>query len=168
MEESKKRNRLSYTEMKVSLVRNGWTPIGQDRHEKYSLFKMYFGSSGTTVRISLLEDPLMLELGDSLGVNIIELCHKGLGIYFDASSLNKLQEAISTAEENLLTIGIPFGRKYTFNTKKAARIKRRNNSLRKKFNLDSAEIKAYKDILRGEGTYSPEDIDSLAEDYLKY
>jgi hypothetical protein len=54
-------------------------------------------------------------------------------------------QAIINAEENLLTIGMPFTKDYQFHGKNVANKIRRNNRLRRMYNLDEKEAEDLKD-----------------------
>ena len=55
------------------------------------------------------------------------------------NDLTDMIKAIEYAEDNLLKIGMPFSPNYRFNGRNKANKKRRNNKLRKLYNLDELE-----------------------------
>lgn len=55
------------------------------------------------------------------------------------SEIEEMQQAILDAEDNLLLIGIPFTELYTFHGKNAVNKKRRNDSIRRRLDLNTRE-----------------------------
>ena len=134
------------------LCRNGWT---WHSYETDPIIKM--AASGddyfvyTNTFLGLYETKIMAAVSEHSG----HLCVDGhYGVLWLATveyecnpphSKNDLEDmmaAIGFAEDHLLKIGMPFTPDYQFSGRNAANKKRRNDKLRKIYNLDEMEEKA--------------------------
>lgn len=73
------------------------------------------------------------------GINWIDVKPLDFDIPYGLNELEDMKEAIIVAENNLLTIGVPFIEDYAFNGRNAANKKRRNDALRRKLKIEELE-----------------------------
>lgn len=124
---------------------NAWEWLCYDKDklseaDEYTQYKATFlGRTYSSTIIAIISDlPDHLQLDGHYGVLWLEAIYE----YDRAHTYDELadmQSAISIAEQNLLTIGMPFTKDYGFHSKNAANMKRRNEKLRRLYNLDELE-----------------------------
>ena len=129
------------------LSKNGWQWIHYekdllsitddlDQYKADFLGNLY--SSTVVALVSANEDHL--ELDGHYGVMWLEAVYENErnGCY-SFGDMEDMQSAIILAEENLLRIGMPFTPDYKFHGKNVANKKRRNEKLRRMYNLEQLE-----------------------------
>ena len=105
-------------------------------YSQYTLDVMGWGFN-STVRATVCSCEKHLEYHSTYGVLWLDIAkYECDNAPHSPSDLREMQLAIEHAENNLLTIGMPFVPDYKFNGKNKANKKRRNDSLRKQYGLD--------------------------------
>ena len=129
------------------LSRNGWEWLSYESEylsttdTLYQYKAEFLGREYSSTVVALVSDhPDHLELDGHYGVMWLEAIYEcdrdGCLSYHD---MKDMQQAIIYAEDNLLKIGMPFTPDYRFHGKNAANKKRRNDKLRRLYNLDEIE-----------------------------
>lgn len=119
--------------------------IKMDNTDDYFVYTMDFlGEYHTTVRVVVSEFSKHLVVDGHYGVLWIDAAKYECSPPYSERDLNDMIYAIEMAEENLLKIGMPFTPDYKFHGNKANR-KRRNDKLRKLYNLDELEKKGWEE-----------------------
>lgn len=157
-------NKLSYRDFGTILERNGWKENEETEDVKnthYYEMTLLSNNYNTTVRIWISESKETNDINGRYGVWEIEISDYEYPKFpFDESALKDMLYAIELAENNLLTIGIPFSPTYRFHGRNAANKKRRNKTLRKKFNLLQDERESYRRALSKRRDLTPEEIEA--------
>lgn len=126
---------------------NGWKwrhyntdeVIQMDDTEDYFVYTMEFlGTYHTLVRAVVAEHSKHLCIDGHYGVLWLDAVKYECDPPYSENDLEDMLCALELAEENLLTIGMPFTPDYKFHGNAANR-KRRNDKLRKLYNLDELE-----------------------------
>lgn len=121
------------------LTSNAWEFIVDHDNTDYSKYKAKFLCSyEITCYAHITERKSQLKHSGSYGVAWIDAEHENEAPY-NLTMLREMGNAILMAEDNLLLVGIPFCYDYSFHGRNAANKKRRNESLRRKYNLDEEE-----------------------------
>lgn len=120
--------------------------------DEYTQYKATFlGNSYSSTIIAVISDlPDHLQLDGHYGVLWLEAIYE----YDRAHSYDELadmQSAIIVAERNLLRIGMPFTKDYKFHGKDAANMKRRNEKLRRVYDLEEKERRGMTSERTGQG-----------------
>ena len=126
---------------------NGWQWVRYDTEDDYYKFKCTFSLSYRIIVqacVSVHQNHLCVD--GHYGVLWVECIgwpdwSRGEDVGFGYSDLTCMQNALIKAEENLLRCGIPFSPEHRFLGKNAENKKRRNDALRKKYNLAEIEKK---------------------------
>lgn len=132
----------SYRDIWKILEQNGWKRNHEDEWCEYHFYELTLLSREheATVRVWVSEDDDGIEASGYYGIVAFEIADYEYPEFpFDLRLLKDMIYAMELAEDNLSDLGIPFDKDYEFKGKNAAKKKRRNESLRKKFNLDQAE-----------------------------
>ncbi len=129
------------------LERNGWKWLcydadklsSTDDYEQYACNILGAEYESTIVAIISCR-PDHLQLDGHYGVLWLEAIYenerRGCLSYHD---MKDMQTAIIHAEQNLLTIGMPFTKDYRFHGRNKANMVRRNEKLRRMYNLEELE-----------------------------
>jgi len=124
---------------------NAWEWLCYDKDklseaDEYTQYKAVFlGNTYSSTVIAIISDlPDHLQLDGHYGVLWLEAIYE-YGRAHSYDELRDMQSAIMVAEKNLLTIGMPFTKNYRFHGRNAANMKRRNERLRRLYNLDEKE-----------------------------
>lgn len=126
---------------------NGWKwrhyntdeVIKMDDTEDYFVYTMEFlGEYHTLVRAVVASHSKHLCVDGHYGVLWLDAVKYECDPPYSENDLEDMLCALELAEENLLTIGMPFTPDYRFHGNKANR-KRRNDKLRKLYNLEELE-----------------------------
>ena len=132
----------------VILGKNGWQLLApgskETQLEDYSTYKARFIGKNyfSTVYAIVSAYKKDLEVDGHYGVLWLEACYEYRQNTFNWNDLEDMEEAIKAAEENLLTIGMPFSKTYRFHGEDKERMERRNEELRRLYNLDELEEEA--------------------------
>jgi hypothetical protein len=132
----------------VILGKNGWQllPPGSKETsiEDFSAYKARFIGKNyfSTVYAIVSAYKRDLEADGHYGVLWLEASYEYKQPVFTWDDLADLEEAIRAAEENLLTIGMPFSKTYRFHGEDKLKMERRNEELRRLYNLDELEEEA--------------------------
>ena len=129
------------------LSRNGWEWLSYESEylsttdTLYQYKAEFLGREYSSTVVALVSaHPDHLELDGHYGVMWLEAIYEcdrdGCLSYHD---MKDMQQAIIYAEDNLLKIGMPFTPDYRFHGKNAANKKRRNDKLRRLYNLAEIE-----------------------------
>lgn len=129
------------------LCHNGWKWLSYDKDKlstitEYEQFAAEFlgGNYSSTVVAIVSEYPCHLHLDGHYGVLWLEAVYENKrdGCY-SIDDMEDIKQAIINAEENLLMIGMPFTKDYRFHGRNVANKKRRNEKLRKIYDLEAKE-----------------------------
>jgi hypothetical protein len=135
------------------LGHNGWEWLHYEKDmlsitTDYDQYKAVFlgGVYRSTVVAIVSTYRKHLELDGHYGVLWLEAVYENErdGCY-SIDDMEDMIQAIINAEENLLTIGMPFTKDYQFHGKNVANKIRRNNRLRRMYKLDEKEAEDLKD-----------------------
>lgn len=132
----------------VILGKNGWQLLApgskETQIEDYSTYKARFigKSYFCTVYAIVSAYKKDLEVDGHYGVLWLEASYEYKQPVFTWNDLEDMEEAIKAAEENLLTIGMPFSKTYRFHGDDKLKMERRNEELRRLYNLDELEEEA--------------------------
>ena len=129
------------------LSRNGWQWLSyKDEYlsitTEYLQYKADFlGHSYSSTVVAIISGcPDHLSLDGHYGVLWLEAIYENeRNGCFSYNDMTDMQQAIIYAEENLLRIGMPFTPDYKFHGKNTANKKRRNDKLRRMYNLEEIE-----------------------------
>lgn len=130
------------------LGRNGWQFVRSGAKETliddYGAYKAVFLGRmyESTVYAVISQYKKDLELDGHYGVLWLEAAYEYNHRTFTWNDLEDMEEAIKAAEENLLTIGMPFSKTYRFHGEDKERMERRNEEVRAIYNLDELEEEA--------------------------
>lgn len=133
------------------LCGNGWRWLCYDKDllsttTEYTQYAAEFlgRSYSSTVVAIISTNPDHLNLDGHYGILWLEAIYEnerdGCLSYDD---MEDMQSAICVAEENLLRIGMPFTPDYEFHSRNKANMKRRNDALRRLYNMDKIEERDY-------------------------
>lgn len=124
---------------------NAWEWLCYDKDklseaDEYTQYKAVFlGNTYSSTVIAIISDlPDHLQADGHYGVLWLEAIYEYNRAH-TYDELRDMQSAIMIAEKNLLTIGMPFTKDYRFHGRNAANMKRRNERLRRLYNLDEKE-----------------------------
>lgn len=129
------------------LERNGWKWLSYD-DEKLSItteltqYKADFlGNSYSSTVIAIISDRKKhLQFDGHFGVLWLEAIYENeRNDCLSYDDMCDMQQAIIHAEENLLRIGMPFTPNYHFHGKNIANKKRRNDKLRREYDMEKLE-----------------------------
>lgn len=132
----------------VILGKNGWQLLAPGRKETqiedYSTYKARFIGKNyfSTVYAIVSAYKRDLEVDGHYGILWLEAAYEYNQKTFTWSDLEDMEEAIRAAEENLLTIGMPFTKTYRFHGEDKIKMESRNEELRRLYNLDELEEEA--------------------------
>jgi len=132
----------------VILGKNGWQLLApgskETQLEDYSTYKARFIGKNyfSTVYAIVSAYKRDLEVDGHYGVLWLEACYEYRQSTFTWNDLKDMEEAIKAAEENLLTIGMPFSKTYRFHGEDKLKMESRNEELRRLYNLDELEEEA--------------------------
>jgi len=129
------------------LTGNDWKWLRYDKDklsttDEYTQYAAEFlGNSYSSTVVAIISDlPDHLIFNGHYGVMWLEAIYEnkrnGCLSYED---MNDMQSAIVVAEENLLRIGMPFTPDYRFHGRNKANNRRRNDKLRRMYNLEEKE-----------------------------
>lgn len=133
------------------LCGNGWRWLCYDKDllsttTEYTQYAAEFlGRSYRSTVVAIISNiPEHLDLNGHYGVLWLEAVYEnereGCLSYDD---MEDMQSAICVAEENLLRIGMPFTPDYEFHSRNKANMRRRNDALRRLYNMDEIEERDY-------------------------
>ena len=133
------------------LCGNGWRWLCYDKDllsttTEYTQYAAEFlGRSYRSTVVAIISNiPEHLDLDGHYGVLWLEAVYEnereGCLSYDD---MEDMQSAICVAEENLLRIGMPFTPDYEFHSRNKANMRRRNDALRRLYNMDEIEERDY-------------------------
>ena len=129
------------------MSRNGWVwDAYNEENEERHRYRMNVlgGSNHSTITAVTYEAPSHLSVGGDYGVTWLEAEYENK-LPYSWNDLLDIQQAIITAEENLLTIGMPFLRDYKFHGRNIANKKRRNDKLRRMYDIDGMVTEDWQD-----------------------
>lgn len=117
--------------------------IKMDDSEEYIQYTLdILGHSyNTTVRAVVASHSKHLVLDGHYGVLWLDAAKYENDPPYDEHALTDMLRAIELAEDNLLAIGMPFTPDYQFHGRNKANKKRRNDKLRRMYDLDEKERK---------------------------
>jgi len=131
------------------LSRNGWKwhtyitdwLIKMDDCEDYDQYTLTILGSiyHSTVRAVVASHSKHLNINGHYGVLWLDVAKYETEPPYSETALKDMITAIEYAEDNLLKIGMPFSPYYEFHGRNKANSKRRNDKLRKLYNLDELE-----------------------------
>lgn len=124
---------------------NGWKWYIKEgsNKEDLSTYKLdILGEYTTTVTANICDDEDELCCNGHYGVSWLDADYEYSNRNLSYEELEDILYALESAEDNLLSIGIPFSPRYKFHGSNRANKKRRNDSLRRRLNLDYLEKKA--------------------------
>lgn len=135
------------------LSRNGWEWLSYEKDylsttDNLTQYKInILGDAYASTIVALIADhPDHLQLDGHYGVMWLEAIYEndrnGCLSYED---MEDMQSAIVYAEENLLTIGMPFTPDYMFHGTNSEEMKKRNGELRELYNMDELEEREGRD-----------------------
>ncbi len=141
---SKKNEPLSYENLGSKLLDNGWRPSRDLKYAEVHVCRLYEMTIPSvfcaTIRVWLSDSHRALKAHGAYGIIRLEVSKYPIrSLPFEDYDVDSLMEAIELAEDNLLAIGVPFASRRKFHGSNAANKRRRNETLRKKFNLDENE-----------------------------
>ena len=133
------------------LCGNGWRWLCYEKDllsttTEYTQYAADFlGQSYSSTVVAIISNiPEHLNLDGHYGVLWLEAIYEnereGCLSYED---MKDMQSAICVAEENLLRIGMPFTPDYEFHSRNKANMRRRNDALRRLYNMDEIEERDY-------------------------
>lgn len=129
------------------LGRNGWSWLTEDEHIDYYVFQAKFlGTYTSTVSAIVSDNVTHLSHHTNYGVIWLEAEYE-CDLPYSVDDMEDMLHAIDLAEKNLLLIGMPFTPDYKFQHDQAYR-KRRNERLRKMYNLEEREKEDWDDYKR--------------------
>ena len=101
----------------------------------------FLGNSYSSTVVAIISDiPDHLNLNGHYGVLWLEAIYENIrNGCLSYEDMEDMQSAIVVAEENLLRIGMPFVPDYSFHGRNKAKNKRRNEKLRRMYNLEEKE-----------------------------
>lgn len=129
------------------LTGNAWKWLHYDKDklsttDEYTQYAAEFlGNIYSSTVVAIISDQAdHLDLNGHYGVLWLEAIYENeRNGCFSYGDLEDMQSAIVVAEENLLRIGMPFVPDYIFHGRNKANNKRRNDKLRKMYNLEEKE-----------------------------
>lgn len=130
------------------LGKNGWELVRPGSKETliddYGAYKAVFlgKTYDSTVYAIISQYKKDLELDGHYGVLWLEAAYEYKQRTFTFNDLEDMEESLRAAEENLLTIGMPFSKTYRFHGEDKERMERRNEEVRAIYNLDELEEEA--------------------------
>ena len=129
---------LSRDDLGGILECNGWLwTMDRELSDEFILYQMTFQTYCRTIVRAYFSKA---EIGDEKGdFGICSLDAQSVednGPFFERSVIEGILQACDFAEDNLLTIGIPFCKRYYFHSGNIANKNSRNAALRRKFGLD--------------------------------
>jgi len=130
------------------LSQNGWEWVAyDDETDYYKYVNTFLGTYSVKVRAVVFEHPGHLIVNGYFGVGWLEFvdypdCTRDENIGYGFGDLADIIHGMELAEENLIRIGMPFVPDYKFHGKNKANLKRRNDALRRKLNMERWEKEA--------------------------
>ena len=136
---------------------NGWiwrTYDGWSDEDYYKYKSSFLGDYVTEVFAVVSTNSNHIKLNGHLGVLWLEVagypdCIRDEDHGYSYGDLYDMIEGLKIAEENLVRCGIPFEPDYPFHGRNSANLKRRNDAIRKKLNMEYWEEKAWDERERG-------------------
>lgn len=140
--------RMNYNALHI-LCRNGWKwhsllsdPLCEDNDEYFCYTNTFLGLYSTKIRACVSTHIKHLCIDGHYGVLWLEAVEYENDPPHSAHDLEDMLYAIELAEDHLLKIGMPFTADYEFRGRNKANKKRRNDKLRRLYNLDELEKEA--------------------------
>lgn len=137
---TKKADSHSFKSLESILGRNGWLYI-RDKEclEEFQYYQMTFQTyyCRATVRALFPKSESGEDEWDFSLVSFEVQSAEDAGPFFHSDVVGGMLQACEFAEDNLLTIGIPFNNHYYFHGSNAEDKKCRNTALRKEYGLDN-------------------------------
>jgi len=136
---SKLTKKFSVDDLRDILNRNGWLWVyDRECEEDFSYYQMTFQSycCRTIVRVLFSKPESEGEEWDYSIVSLEAKSAEDVGPFFHRDVIGGMLQACQFAEDNLLAIGVPFGKNYRFQGRNIANKKRRNAALRRRCGLE--------------------------------
>lgn len=130
------------------MTQNGWKYIGHRENvgEQYQM--TFLSEYDVGIIASVAESWMDVRIAGSLGVLELDVGNYECDMPYMRDELYWMIDALNMAEDNLIKIGMPFTSGYRFSGRNAANNARRNQKLRRIFDLNELEEKAWEEYER--------------------
>lgn len=125
------------------MTSNGWEYLGHKENDGEQYQMTFLSEYDVGVIASVAESWMDVQIAGSLGVLELDIGSYECKMPWMREELYWMISALNMAEDNLIKIGMPFTEKYRFSGKNAANNGRRNQKLRRKYNIAELEEKAW-------------------------